>query len=343
MMRKWPLSLLAAALVSAAGCGGTLSRPVSLALTPEPAPAPASADAPDPAAGAEEGGGLGQREVVPLALKGRLYFLETNTHALPDFSALTPVGIVYAATLNVTPRSFETGFPGVADRSEWFAIDYHGTFHAPARRKYEFRLTSDDGARLFVDDNLVIDNDGVHGARAAGGSAELAQGLHTVRVSYFQGPRSQIALVLEMAESGGPLQVFDTRVAQPVTVSRAPGKLGVTIGEEMLFDPDRSELRPNGGAVIGRVRSDLVDPRPTARVIIEAHTDDALDDAHALSFSRRRAEALAAWLVDHGIAPRRIDAVGYGSRYPKVPNASPENRAKNRRVEIVIVDPTSLP
>jgi chemotaxis protein MotB len=47
---------------------------------------------------------------------------------------------------------------------------------------------------------------------------------------------------------------------------------------------------------------------------------------------------VADWLSRHGIEVTRLETKGYGKGKPKYPNTSDENRARNRRVEIVIVD-----
>jgi len=49
-------------------------------------------------------------------------------------------------------------------------------------------LLADDGAKLYLNNELVIDNDGMHGARAVSGSATLTRGVHEIKVEYFQGP-----------------------------------------------------------------------------------------------------------------------------------------------------------
>ncbi len=54
------------------------------------------------------------------------------------------------------------GFPGIDNRFEWFAIDYTGNFWIARGGKYKFALNSDDGSKLYIDDTLVIDNDGQH-------------------------------------------------------------------------------------------------------------------------------------------------------------------------------------
>jgi hypothetical protein len=51
---------------------------------------------------------------------------------------------------------------------------------------YTFRLRSDDGSELFIDDQLVIDNDGLHGAQDKDGSVQLTAGMHALRVNFFE-------------------------------------------------------------------------------------------------------------------------------------------------------------
>ncbi len=148
---------------------------------------------------------LGSSRWFPHALKGDIYFLPVGTDRLPDFAALKPVGTIYTDRLDVSPRSFTEGFPGVTGRFEWFAIDYNGRFSIDRPAKYSFTLTSDDGAKLFIDDSLIINNDGIHPASTSPPSTVLLNsGSHKLRVQYFQGPRERIALVLEVKHEGPP-------------------------------------------------------------------------------------------------------------------------------------------
>ncbi len=149
--------------------------------------------------GASNAGSFGSKEQIPFALKGDIYYLDPGTQHLPtDFKALKSVGSIYAPSLNIPTRSFMQGFPGVTNRFEWFAIDYNGEFRVPIPARYQFRLTSDDGSKLFIDSKLVIDNDGLHASRMKEGSIRLRSGKHTIEVQYYQGPRDQVALVLDV-------------------------------------------------------------------------------------------------------------------------------------------------
>jgi hypothetical protein len=153
--------------------------------------------------------------VIPSALQGRIYNIRHDTKKLPNFRKMKPVGTIYATSLNVPPQDFTLGFPGVTKRVEWFAIDYTGRFWVEKPGDYGFSLTSDDGANLYIDAELVIDNDGQHPPRERVGAAHLSHGVHQIRVSYFQGPRYHVALVLKVAPPGEALRIFSTDDLKP--------------------------------------------------------------------------------------------------------------------------------
>jgi hypothetical protein len=139
---------------------------------------------------------FGDSIFVSNGLLGKIYFLAPNTPKLPDFDTMKPMGTIYTRTIDVPPRSWSTGFPGLRDRFEWFGIEYTGMFKAKQPGHYTFRLLSDDGSKLFIDGKLVIDNDRLHGAYAKTGAVDLDNSDHTIKIQYFQGPRYQIALQL---------------------------------------------------------------------------------------------------------------------------------------------------
>ena len=169
--------------------------------------------------------GLGQTEptvtfgttvVDNAGLRGTIYYLKKGTAILPDtLQRLKPKGTIYTRSLNVTPRNFREGFPGVTKRFEWFALDYQGRFWIERGGMYRFALTSDDGSLLFIDDHLLIDNDRVHPAQTKEGSVDLARGVHTIQVTYFQGPADMVALMLKAAGPGEPLRVFSMDEFRP--------------------------------------------------------------------------------------------------------------------------------
>ena len=151
---------------------------------------------------------FGTTSLIQHALLGKIYFLPNTTRQLPDFKKLRPEGTIYTATLNVPPTNWKAGFPGITDRFEWFAIVYTGTVHALQAGRYKLRVASDDGSKLFVDDKLIINNDGLHSFRSLAGAVDLDTGRHNLRVEYMQGPRFTVALQVYCTAPGGKENLF---------------------------------------------------------------------------------------------------------------------------------------
>jgi hypothetical protein len=158
---------------------------------------------------------FGTTVVKSAGLKGDIYELPPGTGELPNFKKLVPVGSIYTNILNVPPRPFLEGFPGVTNRLEWFAIDYNGRFWIEQPGRYRFSLLSDDGSKLFIDGHMVIDNDGVHAAVEKEKSLNLKRGIHRIRISYFQGPGYYVALVLKFAGQAEDWRVFNMDEVMP--------------------------------------------------------------------------------------------------------------------------------
>jgi outer membrane protein OmpA-like peptidoglycan-associated protein len=97
-----------------------------------------------------------------------------------------------------------------------------------------------------------------------------------------------------------------------------------TIEEVSLSELDR---------VVTILQSDTV-----LRLRIEGYTDSEGPDARELKLSEKRARAVYNYLVKQGIAPGRMDYIGYGKSRPLAPNSTMEGMAKNRRVEMVLMN-----
>jgi hypothetical protein len=169
---------------------------------------------------AASAGGFGSPHWMRAALRGDLFFIPPGTGKLPDLDALKPVGVIYARVLDIPPRDFRTGFPGVTDRFEWFALRYTGQIDVSEPGTYVFQVVSDDGARVYIDGKQILDNDGLHSATARQSEVALAPGKHALRLEYFQGPRTMLALQLACAAQGTKLRPFpecDLKLETPGT------------------------------------------------------------------------------------------------------------------------------
>jgi len=158
---------------------------------------------------------FGTTVVDTSGFQGRVFHLKPGSKGLPKFAHMQPVGSVYTTQLNVWPQQFDQGFPNVTDRFEWFAIEYTGRLWIEQPGDYRFSLLSDDGAKLYLDDQVVINNDGVHGSVAVSGGATLTRGVHDIRVEYFQGPRFTVALVLAVAPPDQPWRILNMTDFKP--------------------------------------------------------------------------------------------------------------------------------
>lgn len=131
---------------------------------------------------------------------------------------------------------------GVASRtSTWpaaapprpYSIEYIGFVNAPAEREYKFTLTSDDGSKFWIgqagSENLLIDNDGLHGDQVREGSIMLKAGRHRFRVEFFQlGGGASLALDWDYAAQplANALETDDPAAAsQPALTALSPASI----------------------------------------------------------------------------------------------------------------------
>ena len=115
---------------------------------------------------------------------------------IPNFERLTPVYTFATAKLDVTARDYTEGFPTSQKQTvyENFAIRFRAKLAVDTPGQYFFELYSDDGSKLFINGQLIVDNDGVHQPISSFGYLDLKAGFHPVEIHYFQGPRYKIAL-----------------------------------------------------------------------------------------------------------------------------------------------------
>jgi chemotaxis protein MotB len=128
-----------------------------------------------------------------------------------------------------------------------------------------------------------------------------------------------------------------------VTISELKGRLTVNMVDAILFDSGRAEIKPDGLVVLGKVIEILKSVDDKA-IRIEGHTD-AIPISGSLTqryptnweLSAARAINVARYLQKQAINPATLSAAGFGEFKPVADNDTPEGRAKNRRIEIVLV------
>jgi OmpA-OmpF porin, OOP family len=111
----------------------------------------------------------------------------------------------------------------------------------------------------------------------------------------------------------------------------------LTILDKVFFDTGKATIQPKSLPLLDQVAAVLAAHLELGRVQIEGHTDNAGKPENNKRLSQQRADAVKAYLENKGVAPARLNAVGYGAEKPVVTNDSPAGRETNRRVEFTIL------
>ena len=175
----------------------------------------------------------------------------------------------------------------------------------------------------------------------------LTVGAAVLALAACRGPEEEQPAPEESATSAEPLG-DPAAVEEPVTsiirpdvapdpiVDLPPEPLTLTIAFPEGSALDEAAERQLAGVVESEA---LAEGWP---IVLRGHSDSDGTDAANLRVSRRRAEAVAAWLTERGVAKDRIRIVAFGEQNPLAPNANPDGtpseqgRARNRRVEVIV-------
>ena len=128
--------------------------------------------------------------------------------------------------------------------------------------------------------------------------------------------------------------LFDVKVTEHVVTSTTTKLVGLKV-DHMNFTFNGTELGANDKAELDKVAG-FMKTQPKAYAVIAGYTDDVGTKDYNEGLSKKRAEMVAGYLKEKGVDSARIVTFWYGLTNPLVPNDSPENRAKNRRVEIKV-------
>jgi alpha-L-fucosidase len=124
-----------------------------------------------------------------IGLRRKVYLGEWSE--LPDFDSLTEHSNEKVANLLLDESRYSEDFGAVIE----------GVIRIPETGVYQFELTSDDGSKLLINGQVIVDHDGIHSASAKSGEAALAKGRHIIRVEYFNG-KGNFSLNLKWRRAG---------------------------------------------------------------------------------------------------------------------------------------------
>ena len=130
-------------------------------------------------------------------------------------------------------------------------------------------------------------------------------------------------------------EIADIKEAKVEKINNGEG-LKVTFESGILFETNSSVLNSSSQEALTKFAQSLQN-NPETNVAISGHTDNTGTNAINQPLSERRAESVANYLVGKGVSRNRLTTVGNGSNQPVADNNTVDGRAKNRRVEIVIL------
>jgi outer membrane protein OmpA-like peptidoglycan-associated protein len=162
----------------------------------------------------------------------------------------------------------------------------------------------------------------------AGIGAAIGAGVGAVGGYVWSSRMEEQKRQMKQATAGTDIQVSQT----------ANNQLKMNIPSDISFDSGRAEIKPEMYPVLNSLVAGLMS-NPNAQANIVGHTDNTGNDSINNPLSVNRAANTRSYLASQGIQPNRISIDGRGSYEPEVPNDSPMNRARNRRVEIFIFEP----
>ncbi|TVQ66389.1 MAG: nucleotide pyrophosphatase [Balneolaceae bacterium] len=132
-------------------------------------------------------------------------YIEGEWRQVPDFSRYP---VVKRGT------SFEISLDEIPHREDYFAVAYTTHIEIETGGTYTFFTNSDDGSLLFIDGELIVDNDGTHSTRERSGTIELESGIYPLEVRYFENYMGE-HLDVSIQGPGIPKQILTNRFFRP--------------------------------------------------------------------------------------------------------------------------------
>jgi OOP family OmpA-OmpF porin len=143
------------------------------------------------------------------------------------------------------------------------------------------------------------------------------------------GPAKQVMLQAPAAEPKAAASADDKSRACVQQITE------IAKSDAILFDSDSAEISSDDYAVLDKLVA-LAKTCPDVRIAVEGHADAEGTSGYNDRLSLRRAHSVISYFTKAGLEPTRLEAIAHGNKRPLVPNNTPENKAKNRRIEFTV-------
>ena len=171
---------------------------------------------------------------------------------------------------------------------------------------------------------------------AAQSNAAQSQALQTTSAQLAQSQQQLAVEAQRRADAEKRAQQAAADLAKFASVKTEARGMVITLSGSVLFATAKWDLLPGAQQKLDEVAKSLTQQDKDSTMTVEGYTDSQGALAMNQELSQKRADAVRSYLTSHGIASDRIDAKGQGPSSPIADNASPEGRANNRRVEIIV-------
>jgi len=190
------------------------------------------------------------------------------------------------------------------------------------------QLAEADGSIAYHKQQLEASNKDAAAAQAANAQQTQAE-LSRTREQLAQESTARAEAERKTKEALEKLSAANAAVKQE------PRGTVITLPGNVLFASGKAMLLPGAQSSLSQIADALKDQANTA-IAIEGHTDSTGSDVTNLELSKARAESVASYLMSRGLPKDQITTQGLGPSRPIAGNDSPEGRATNRRVEIIV-------
>jgi flagellar motor protein MotB len=180
---------------------------------------------------------------------------------------------------------------------------------------------------------------------------EMATRLKDTQVARAEAEKQVNAIQASTRARGGATITANNSVRQSLSLISIPGLeirqdgevIRIEVPADKLFMPGTAQLQTDGYRILDEVAAAVQRTYQRQRIVVEAHTDDALATnptaPHMLTTSQ--AQSVFQQLVQRGRLPaRQLSVLAMGENHPLASNATPAGKAKNRRIEIVVYPDT---
>jgi outer membrane protein OmpA-like peptidoglycan-associated protein len=208
-----------------------------------------------------------------------------------------------------------------------------------ARADAQTRYAEDQRATLTAQREQARLDARTHEVNVAQGQAAVARAENAQQRLAADQARGEADAANQVAANSAQ-QVADLQSQVDALQARPTDRgLVLTLGDA-LFSSGRAELQPGGDAHLGRLVV-FLNKYPNRTLVIEGYTDSVGNNDYNMGLSERRAGAVRAYLLDQGVSSARMTASGKGASDPVASNDTAAGRQQNRRVEVVISDPSA--